>query len=311
MLACGHGHTQNAPADFTILFAGRRAGKTALVDAFLSATEAQDIVQGRDETTGVRIVSATVGETRMELLDAPSSLGTRDLVGLVLERMRRSTNQVRSRFAVLQWRYASVTDRVVAAGICCRPLYSSVRAEPSISIVGSGTEAMPHSCVYVMDAFSLADTLQGDIASIGALASRVNLLPVLGRADLLTADALSRSKRDVRNALCDSGLGFGLFDDVQQSPPYALVGPDDGTDKEPLVRRYPWATLRLLDPAHCDFVLFRDSLLAHIQVSCCSRCPVRRDLACVATGQAGSICLSACIHMFEWKPAFMHAVFSH
>jgi len=51
-----------------------------------------------------------------------------------------------------------------------------------------------------------------DIATIRRLSARVNVLPVISRADLLSNERLSAIKLAVRRDLADSGIGFGIFD---------------------------------------------------------------------------------------------------
>lgn len=66
---------------------------------------------------------------------------------------------------------------------------------------------------------------QADIATIRRLSARVNVLPVVGRADLLTNDRLTALKIAVRRDLAAAGIGFGIFDNTPQHPTF---GPDVG-----------------------------------------------------------------------------------
>ncbi|TBU46364.1 hypothetical protein BD309DRAFT_858295 [Dichomitus squalens] len=51
-----------------------------------------------------------------------------------------------------------------------------------------------------------------DIAAIRRLSARVNVLPVLARADTLTIDRLTAVKMAIRRDLAEAGIGFGIFD---------------------------------------------------------------------------------------------------
>lgn len=51
-----------------------------------------------------------------------------------------------------------------------------------------------------------------DISTIKHLSQRVNVLPVIARADLLTNERLNAIKMAVRRDLADQGVGFGIFD---------------------------------------------------------------------------------------------------
>lgn len=51
-----------------------------------------------------------------------------------------------------------------------------------------------------------------DIAAIRRLSGRVNVLPVIARADILSNDRLAAVKVAIRRDLADAGIGFGIFD---------------------------------------------------------------------------------------------------
>ncbi|GJJ15539.1 hypothetical protein Clacol_009817 [Clathrus columnatus] len=59
-----------------------------------------------------------------------------------------------------------------------------------------------HLCLYLLDA--LQHDFRPDIAAIGRLSVRVNVLPILAR--------LISLKQSIRGRLADAGLGFGIFD---------------------------------------------------------------------------------------------------
>lgn len=51
-----------------------------------------------------------------------------------------------------------------------------------------------------------------EINTIRRLSARVNVLPVIARADTLTNDRLAAVKMAVRRDLAEAGIGFGIFD---------------------------------------------------------------------------------------------------
>ena len=57
---------------------------------------------------------------------------------------------------------------------------------------------------------------QAQVNAIHRLSSHVNVLPVIARADTLTNDRLAAIKLAVRHDLASAGIGFGIFDDVEQ-----------------------------------------------------------------------------------------------
>ncbi|KAI0304527.1 hypothetical protein B0F90DRAFT_1625716 [Multifurca ochricompacta] len=59
---------------------------------------------------------------------------------------------------------------------------------------------------------------QAEINVIRTLSSRVNVLPVIARADTLTNDRLAAIKLAIRRDLAEAGIGFGIFD-LDTHPP--------------------------------------------------------------------------------------------
>ena len=53
---------------------------------------------------------------------------------------------------------------------------------------------------------------QTDITAIRRLSARVNVLPVIAKADILSNDRLAAVKLAIRRDLADAGIGFGIFD---------------------------------------------------------------------------------------------------
>ncbi|KAJ6585029.1 hypothetical protein B0H19DRAFT_1107745 [Mycena capillaripes] len=51
-----------------------------------------------------------------------------------------------------------------------------------------------------------------EISTIRRLSARVNVLPVIARADLLSNERLAAIKMAIRRDLADNGIGFGIFD---------------------------------------------------------------------------------------------------
>ena len=64
---------------------------------------------------------------------------------------------------------------------------------------------------------------QAQIDTIRRLSARVNVLPVLARADTLTNERLAAIRLAVRSDLAKAGIGFGIFD--TESPSHAADSP--------------------------------------------------------------------------------------
>lgn len=71
---------------------------------------------------------------------------------------------------------------------------------------------------------------KSDITAIRRLSGRVNVLPVIARADILNNDRLAAVKVAIRRDLAEAGIGFGIFDmDGQyQHLPDDRVEPSNG-----------------------------------------------------------------------------------
>ena len=68
---------------------------------------------------------------------------------------------------------------------------------------------------------------QSDISTIRRLSARVNVLPVIARADVLSNDRLAAVKLAVRRDLAAAGIGFGIFDgEIQGQYSYGTDVPD-------------------------------------------------------------------------------------
>jgi len=78
---------------------------------------------------------------------------------------------------------------------------------------------------------------QAEINVIRKLSSRVNVLPVISRADTLTNDRLAAIKMAIRRDLAEAGIGFGIFD-LDAHPPSngdnkAFNGLSNGSSSSP------------------------------------------------------------------------------
>lgn len=69
-----------------------------------------------------------------------------------------------------------------------------------------------------------------EIETIRRLSARVNVLPVIARADILSNERLAAVKVAIRRDLAEAGIGFGIFDmDTTSSPLYQQHVQEDYT----------------------------------------------------------------------------------
>ncbi|KAL1716002.1 hypothetical protein EV715DRAFT_275435 [Schizophyllum commune] len=141
-----------------------------------------------------------------------------------------------------------------AASRACRPGFPQLEPD-AVLLDPSGGSPLP----------ARPSLPHGDILAIKSLSTRVNVLPVISRADVLSNARLATIKAAVRKDLADAGIGFGIFDEYaaqdtaaaadalqpeiiassRASPPtpiprlpYALISPDiyahsDGVQRVP------------------------------------------------------------------------------
>jgi len=152
-------------------------------------------------------------------------------------------------------------------------------------------DSQVHICLYLIDATtaSVANGLTAiDIITIQKLAERVNLVPCLSKADLMTVKQLERIKKAIRKDIDEHNLPIYMFDDDEDDDqdikdqnamfrnmiPFVLVNAEE-TDidgnvgieyieedgKQILGRQYTWGTVDVENPEHCDFCDVKTFLL--------------------------------------------------
>ncbi|KAK7207308.1 septin spn3 [Myxozyma melibiosi] len=118
-----------------------------------------------------------------------------------------------------------------------------------------------------------------DIEIMKRLSARVNVIPVIGKADSLTPTELAESKKLIMEDIEyykipiynfpydveeDDELTIDENAELRSKLPFAIVGSDrtymvDG--KEVLARKYPWGHVDVENPKHSDFIALRNALL--------------------------------------------------
>ncbi len=111
------------------------------------------------------------------------------------------------------------------------------------------------------------------------LAPRVNVIPVIGRADSLTPAELAESKKLVMEDIEHYRIPVYNFpydieeddeDTVEENAelrglmPFAIVGSEDIVEiggRKARARQYPWGVVEVDNPRHSDFLAIRSALL--------------------------------------------------
>jgi len=105
-----------------------------------------------------------------------------------------------------------------------------------------------------------------DIETMKRLHDKVNLIPLIGKADSFTKEELQEFKQNICNQLASEKILFHNFTKCRNQAPFAVVGSntvvDVGEGKKVWGRKYPWGTVSIEDPEHCDFSFLRSLLLS-------------------------------------------------
>lgn len=111
------------------------------------------------------------------------------------------------------------------------------------------------------------------------LSPRVNVIPVIGKADSLTPSELAESKKLIMEDIEHYRIPVYNFpydveeddeDTVEENSelrnlmPFAIVGSDEIYEiagRTVRARQYPWGLVEIDNPRHCDFLALRSALL--------------------------------------------------
>jgi len=150
-------------------------------------------------------------------------------------------------------------------------------------------DARVHSCLYF-----IAPSGHGlkplDVEFMKRLHDKVNVIPVIAKADTMTPEEVSHFKRQIMNQIVQAKIRIYEFPDeealgngetvsnkeieanrkIKERVPFAVVGSNcliDGADgKKIRGRKYPWGIVDIENMEHCDFVPLRNMLIrTHLQ----------------------------------------------
>ncbi|XP_052238849.1 septin-1-like isoform X7 [Dreissena polymorpha] len=122
-----------------------------------------------------------------------------------------------------------------------------------------------------------------DIAFMKALHNKVNIVPVLAKADTLTKKEVLNQKTKILNQIEQYGITLYPLPDcdddededykeqckqLKEAVPFAVVGSNtiiEVKGKKVRGRMYPWGVVEVENPEHCDFIKLRTMLITHMQ----------------------------------------------
>ncbi|XP_054160009.1 long-chain fatty acid transport protein 4-like [Oppia nitens] len=131
-----------------------------------------------------------------------------------------------------------------------------------------------HLCLYMIS--PIGHGLQAiDIQTLKALDLLTNIIPVIGKSDLINKEELQRLKSNIMSDIENNGIKIYRFPITEPEVadinnkcndllPFALVASNDFItidDKQIRVRQYPWGTVEVENKSHCDFMHLRDMIL--------------------------------------------------
>uniref|UniRef100_A0A3Q0STS2 Septin 4a n=1 Tax=Amphilophus citrinellus TaxID=61819 RepID=A0A3Q0STS2_AMPCI len=141
-----------------------------------------------------------------------------------------------------------------------------------------------HCCLYFISPFGHLRPL--DVDCMRALHEKVNIIPVLAKADSLTPAEVCRKKMklQIREEIKQFGINIYQFPEcdsdededfktqeqiLKNSIPFAVIGSNvqvESKGRKFRGRVYPWGVVEVENPAHSDFLLLRNMLVrTHMQ----------------------------------------------
>ncbi|XP_072248612.1 septin 4b isoform X1 [Leuresthes tenuis] len=140
-----------------------------------------------------------------------------------------------------------------------------------------------HCCLYFISPFGHG-LRPLDVEFMKALHEKVNIVPVLAKADTLIPNEVKKKKLKIREEIEQYGIKIYQFPDcdsdedeefkqqdheLKESIPFAVIGSNtvvEAKGKRVRGRLYPWGIVEVENPAHCDFVKLRNMLVrTHMQ----------------------------------------------
>lgn len=114
-----------------------------------------------------------------------------------------------------------------------------------------------------------------DLVCMKKLDTKVNIIPIIAKADTVSKTELQRFKTKINQELMANGVQIYQFptDDETVSEinstmnahvPFAVVGSTEFVrigNKSVRARQYPWGTVQVENETHCDFVKLREMLI--------------------------------------------------
>ncbi|ANZ77306.1 BA75_04414T0 [Komagataella pastoris] len=130
-----------------------------------------------------------------------------------------------------------------------------------------------HACLYFIKP-NLRGLSDLDIKVMKELSSRVNLIPIISKADAFNSTEMGYFKESIRNTLCNEGINLcklladeGMENSILDTLPLSVIGSSsrvvNSLGNIVRGRSYKWGTVEVENEDHCDFIKLRSMLLSN------------------------------------------------
>jgi len=139
-----------------------------------------------------------------------------------------------------------------------------------------------HCCFYFISPFGHG-LKPLDIEFMKKLHTKVNIVPVIAKADVLTKKEIQRLKYRVMEEIKNNGIKIYTLPEsdsdededfkeqvrqLKEAIPFAVCGSTSVLEvkgRKLRGRLYPWGVVEVENPEHCDFIKLRTMLITHMQ----------------------------------------------
>lgn len=139
-----------------------------------------------------------------------------------------------------------------------------------------------HCCFYFINP-SGHGLLPLDVSFMKAVHHKVNIVPVIAKADTLTRQEVFLLKKTVMDQIEEHGISIYPLPDcdsdededyreqcrqLKEAVPFAVIGANTVIEvkgRKVRGRMYPWGVVEVENPEHCDFIKLRTMLITHMQ----------------------------------------------
>jgi len=139
-----------------------------------------------------------------------------------------------------------------------------------------------HCCLYFISPFGRGLS-QLDILFMQKLCNRVNIIPIIAKADALTPTELTALKKKIFKDLDDNGISIFRIpecdsdedeqfrkkdQELKDAIPYAVIGSTTQVEingRKTRGRIYPWGIIDIQDESYSDFIKLKTFLSLHMQ----------------------------------------------